>query len=776
MNIEDLKSKSNINSPNLIDHSILTARISIILYDLSYNKKIDDNKLRTSVFYTGLFHDIGKATKQFQDILTNSIDETEYIDNDNKKSKYEYLHNEIGWSFLSNKIQDDFILNNVYYSHGIYNLKEYYHSDIKLEDIDRNTIQKLFDNLIEYNNSYNINLNEDKFDHIKIKRPNYYNEKFGDNTNKIRNKNNKMLYLRSILRYADALASSNIFNISSTDNDIREYIINLKKSNNIININDCQYLNTERFDEQLEISNEIKKTTLLKAPTGFGKTLVGLLWFAKHKEKILWVCPTNNLSYGIYKSILNELKLFGDNKVSVQLYLTSEVKESNCNCEDFEADIVITNLDNYLKPNIDASYGSRLYNIYNRKTVFDEIQEYITEAALFACFMSTMNIRHRYINTETLCLSATPLTLFEDWDKNTDNKTIILPNKDEHYQSKVNQYITINCIETDDEIDKAINASDIIISNSVSETQRKKKEYNKDLIIHSSYTDLDKKEKIGNILDVFGKNSNIEKTLSSSLIIQSGFDISTKSMLDSVLSPESTLQRIGRIDRWDNKNGGIYNCYLSNNKGENKVVDILYNKELREKWYNSLKEISGKTLSLNELYIFYNKFILENKDVINENIDKRLNKSFKNLYFINYIKSTKKESDKDNGINANSNVLRSNGNEIFCLFKGEDGKWMNEAINCKVYKDKNGKDDYWDGGTGDLKSLNAYFNKAKKELKELLKNPNFNYDKKMSVARLNKLKGVDTLRFMAVNSKTPYLRFDKIYSKEFGIIKKDKVK
>jgi superfamily II DNA or RNA helicase len=769
MNIQDLKSKSDINSPNLIDHSILTARISIILYDLS--NKINDNELRTSVFYTGLFHDIGKATKQFQDVLTNSIDETEYIDNDNNKSKYKYLHNEIGWSFLSNKIQDDFILNNVYYSHGIYNLKEYYNSDIKLKNIDRNTIQNLFNYLIKYNNSYNIKLNED-IDDI-IKKPNYY-EQFGNNMNQIRNKNNKMLYLRSILRYADALASSNIFNISSTDNDIREYIIDLKKSNNIININDCQYLNTERFNEQLQISDEIGKTTLLKAPTGFGKTLVGLLWFAKHKEKMLWVCPTNNLSYGIYKSILNELKLFGDNKVSVQLYLTSEVKESNCNCEDFEADIVITNLDNYLKPNIDASYGSRLYNIYNRKTVFDEIQEYITEVALFACFMSTMNIRHRYINTETLCLSATPLTLFKYWDKNTDNKTIILPNEEEHYQSKVNQYITINCIETNEEIDKAINTSDIIISNSVSETQRKKKEYNKDLIIHNRYLDLDKKEKISNILDVFGKNSNIEKTLSSSLIIQSGFDISTKSMLDSVLSPESTLQRIGRIDRWDSKNGGIYNCYLSNNKGEKCVVNILYNEELREKWYNSLKEINGKTLSLNDLYIFYNKFILKYKDDINNNIDVRLNKSFENLYCINYTKSTKKESNKDNGINANSNVLRINGNEIFCLFQDETGRWMDEAINCKVYKDKkNGKDDYWDGGTRDQNLLNAYFNMAKKELKNLLNNSNFNYDKKMSVARLNKLKGVDTLRFMAVNSKTPYLRFDKIYSKEFGIIEKD---
>src|SRR5574344_24599 len=108
MNIQDLKSKSDINSPNLIDHSILTARISIILYDLSNEIndnefKIDEKELRTSVFYTRLFHDIGKATKQFQDVLTNSIDETEHIDNDNDESKYKYLHNEIGWSFLSNK-------------------------------------------------------------------------------------------------------------------------------------------------------------------------------------------------------------------------------------------------------------------------------------------------------------------------------------------------------------------------------------------------------------------------------------------------------------------------------------------------------------------------------------------------------------------------------------------------------------------------------------------------------------------------------------------------
>lgn len=767
MNIQDLKSKSDINALNLIDHSILTGRISTILFDIS--DKSGNPELRKCAYYAGLLHDIGKATNQFQNILSKNIDEYDHIDNDDNKPKYKYLHNEIGWAFLSSKINyyvnnhsySDYILNNIYYSHGLYNLDDYKNTDIEILKDDENIINELYEYLIQLPTS-NISKLEQYKEDLKYSHPNYYIQ-FDKATdeNQIIQKNNKMLYLRSIVRYADALASKNIFNICTTDDEIKQFILDSNKSNSNIEIKKCEYFNTPRFNEQLDISNKIEKdkTTIIKAPTGFGKTLVGLLWFARHKEKMLWVCPTNNLSYCIYNSIINELKLFGDNNVSVQLYLTNEVKECNKpNIPDFEADIVITNLDNYLKPNIDSSYGSRLYNIYNRKTVFDEIQEYITDAPLFACFISSMSIRHNYIKTETLCLSATPSILHTKWDTRN-NETIILPNKTEHYKSFVNQNITINC--------NNYLTSDIIISNSVSETQRKKEDYNKELIIHSHYLEKDKRDKINNILSIFGKGSNDIKTLSSSLILQSGFDISTKTMSDSILSPETTLQRIGRIDRWNDKGGGIYNFDLYDNQSENKVSKMLYDGDLREKWFIALKIIDGQTLSLNELYIFYNKFVAENAQAIKKSIDDRYDKSIDGLYDISYNKSNKKLKS-DDSINAGGNVLRSMDNEIFCLFKDENGNWMNEAINCKVY---NGN--FWDGGIKDTKLLNAYLNKCKKELKKLLSNPNFNYNKKLNISTINKLKNIDKLRKMAINSKMPYLRFDEYYSSELGIKKYD---
>lgn len=760
----NLKSKSDPNAPNLIDHSILTARISAILFDICDRR--NDIELKKCAYYAGLFHDIGKATYQFQNILSNNKDESEHIDeNEENKKIYKYLHNEIGWAFLCNKIDyfhnnnnySDFILNNVYYSHGIYNIDTYKSSDIidNLTPIDKSTIEELYNYLLNLNinSNYVSNLSEN-IDIREITQPDYYLS--DKNLKTAQELNNKMLYIRSIVRYADALASSNIFNVNDSDDIIRDYIINSNKAINSINIENCGYFNTSRFNKQLEVSEKIERTTIVKAPTGYGKTLVGLLWFAKHKQKILWVCPTNNLSYGIYKSILKELKLFGDNKVSVQLYLTNEVKESNCDCPDFEADIVITNLDNYLKPNIDASYGSRLYNVYNRRTVFDEIQEYITETPLFACFISTMNIRHKYTNTETLCLSATPSLINSLWEY-PNGGTTILPNTTNHYKSFINQNITLKH-NTD-------LSSDIIISNSVRETQEKKTIYNKDLIIHSKYLDIDKKNKMDNILNVFGEQGKNDRSLSSSLIIQSGFDISTKNMADSILSPESTLQRIGRIDRWGNKNGGTYNFELYDIQGENKVTDILYDKNLRDKWFNYLLTLNGVTISLDDLYIFYNNFVSLHNVEISKFIKERYDKSLDNLYNITYNKPNPNKI-KNGSINANGNKLRSGGNEIFCLFKDENGNWLNEAINCKVYYNN-----YWDGGTKDQKELNAYFNMVKKELKKLLNNTNFNFGKKLSVTRLNKLKGVDTLRKMAINSKTPYLRFDSYYDSDLGIIK-----
>jgi superfamily II DNA or RNA helicase len=50
-----------------------------------------------------------------------------------------------------------------------------------------------------------------------------------------------------------------------------------------------QYDNTPRYLEQQEIVKACKKqTTIVKAPAGFGKTIIGLLWGLRNNKKI-WV-------------------------------------------------------------------------------------------------------------------------------------------------------------------------------------------------------------------------------------------------------------------------------------------------------------------------------------------------------------------------------------------------------------------------------------------------------------------------------------------------------
>ena len=87
-------------------------------------QSVDDfkyNKYKNIISIASLLHDIGKCTKSFQKYLLTS-----------KSTKFKYLHNQIGWAFLSKHlIIDDIelILDAVYWHHGVMN------NDITNDDI-----------------------------------------------------------------------------------------------------------------------------------------------------------------------------------------------------------------------------------------------------------------------------------------------------------------------------------------------------------------------------------------------------------------------------------------------------------------------------------------------------------------------------------------------------------------------------------------------------------------------------------------------------------------
>ena len=232
---------------------------------------------------------------------------------------------------------------------------------------------------------------------------------------------------RAILISSDILAST-ITDFNDLDNVKITKL--LKNNTDFYNIIEHPIYKGERFNQQLNIVKNTGKTTIVKAPAGFGKTITGILWNLKSDKKLIWVCPRNIIVETLYDSIVEEVKKLNIN-LSIEQFITGERQRcTDDTVEEFNSDIVITNIDNFLRP-INKNL-SKSVDICTRDVIFDEYHEFITDSSLFSGFINILKIRNLLLkNAKTLLLSATPSLVHFLWE-NDNIKTTILPNASEH--------------------------------------------------------------------------------------------------------------------------------------------------------------------------------------------------------------------------------------------------------------------------------------------------------------------------------------------------------
>jgi len=162
-------------------------------------------------------------------------------------------------------------------------------------------------------------------------------------------------------------------------------------------------------------------------------------------------------------------------------------------------------------------------------------------------------------------------------------------------------------------------------------------------------------------------------------IIQASLDISFNNLYEDVLSPQSTIQRIGRCDRFGNcqSQSSIYVIKeLPNNrnlfKGEQAIKNILYSRNLSDAWFDFLLRYNGKHLTLNELYVIFNDFNRNFSNQIKKFVTDKFDQSNISLCQIYPIKFDTKKSD-NRVLTAGSNKLRCVNSEIFYIVQHENG-------------------------------------------------------------------------------------------------------
>ncbi len=773
--LQDILAKSS--GRKLIDHSQKVSEFAVALYRITIGKtnEEDEEKIRISA----LLHDIAKCCESIQDFFKNK---------DNPKKAYSFSHNEIGWAFIVEFLNLNAEISYcVYWHHGInkkvssYTVSEVI-SKLSQEDIDmmkKFAVHFLGENILRKTEKNSLE-----------KAPEYF--KFPETIFET----NKSILYKSCVISADRIVSD--LEKNNIINEIKDPVFYLnslnQKENNlkIENLNFENFTNEERLSIQLEVAKkqEIKENTAtVNGPAGLGKTLIGILQHIHGNKKTLWVCPNNYISRSVYANIIKALELLGI-KIKAELFLTGELEKNNhTSNKGFDSDIIITNIDNFLIPTTDNSFSDRLYFINTTHVVFDEFHALINDSAYFSIFIEFMRIRHRLTNSTTLLLSATPSVISFLWDS-LDKKTIILPNKDSHYKAAHNKpyHIKTKTITKVDQIESEHFKNELIILNSIFESQEAKFLLKEKNLIHSSFEDERKEYFFNFLLENYGKNNpgSVDKeNVIGTHLIQASLDCSFKNLYESVLSPEGTFQRIGRNNRFGLEESSTINIYnFSSNKSEEKVISILYNNELNKLWYEFMKRNNNKTLTLDELYKEYNSFNILNEKKIKAYIQSMYIKSRE--YSIKVYPRKKRKKAKDGVLISGANPLRTTMSEIFITMPYHDKeKKLCQPMSTKLYDEDFTRTFKEKGGTVGTVS---FLSKKMKESTDIFKETGENFDysqllsKNKRTSKRNKknnedkisIVNLDEIRKAAKFKNTPYI-INKVFHPDYGPITREQL-
>jgi len=377
-----------------------------------------------------------------------------------------------------------------------------------------------------------------------------------------------------------------------------------------------------------------------------------------------------------------------------------------------------------------------------------------------------MNTRNRFTNSRTILLSATPLRINNLWDNGINLRTKILPSDDSHYPAahKKKYEIHTHELQSIETFKTKQKTSSVVVFNSIINSQLIHNQVGSGKLIHSNFCLSDKDKIFEDIYDKFDKNSSrflSKDNITGTHVIQASLDISFLNLYESVLSPQSTTQRIGRCDRWgDYDKISKISIYKINDRSENKMKDILYTKSLSDKWFDFISKYNGREINLDKLYDVYNEFNKINSIEINKYIENCHDKSLQNFVkiFPKHLNGNKKNETNKKVMRAGANKLRSNGGEIFFICKVHNSEKYSDIISDNNRSNFNDYDE--DGKT---------FGRMIKAMKSIRdkKDDRFDYTE-----LINEKWDINVLREAAKESDTPYIRFDVVYHPEYGVIKK----
>lgn len=656
----------------LYDHTVSVINISMFVLGKILKQSIVEypaekiHMLQTEVAAASILHDIGKFSCTFQKhikklIPSASTDVDDIIDEITGSKTPVISHNIISWAYAS--LYADFknprpVTTAILYHHVVPFDKDGFKSKIiinnkkLIKDTVLQQMHEFFDELSAYaNTTFNTTVKrrqkpeESEISYTDVSLTNtivinedYYDDMFNAAEHFI---------VRSVLIYADRLASAHpefindfIANDTTVIESLYDKMLFSTKPEFPSNLNKLGYTDTTRNEYQDKVFNSFCNTLnpQICATAGFGKTMMGIRYHLSNNSKTLWVCPHNSICNEAYSSIKSELEQLGlSDKVSVALYLTGEYQDNTSP----DADIIVTNIDNYLAPVIRNRNSSLMIKMLAANVIFDETQQFFTKHSMFSTYLIALFTRLTMTNSNTLTMSATPLDLPKFYKKGTFTSEFIIDNKAVSrfsYANDTKVKITRQDITNFSEL-KIQHKDCFVIVPTVRMVQDAYSLYDSEDkgIVHARYTQEDRTTHIDDIYTRHGKYSNPQQrnTFFGNGIINTGLNVSTKTIIDIPLTPADTIQVLGRAGRYPDKDKYDFVEYcILNTTNKNYIKDVSsiinqrYEQKLSRKWRQFIANKEGMMLTKGELYELYDEFNRTHAKEIHEMLKEFLMCSF----------------------------------------------------------------------------------------------------------------------------------------------------
>ena len=406
--------------------------------------------------------------------------------------------------------------------------------------------------------------------------------------------------LESTARVSNTISSNTSRNISNPSTENKQHKLCRRKHRNLIQVN----------------------TT-----ASFENTKVAVTRMLERGRKTLWVCPKNALAERVYDNICNAQEEIGTN-VSTELFLTNRRKSATVQALplDCTSDIVVTNLDMLLKPQVDYRLPERMYQALLYDVVFDEFHEFaMPDSPLFYAFLTLVRARVLCTESDTVCMSATPTNMLEL--AVGEGSITYLPAKEMHFTTEQSQKLRINLVRTGEtsSMPRPENGDNVagtmVFLNSFRNAQKHTKKNDNRILIHGKFMDVDKARNVTTLLSAYGRGgagTDSGKHIVASPSLQSMLGIAIPDVHVSSSCPETDIQaaHLNKLDDTLTKNVTYYDMH--ENQSERAAIQCRWDKDVQRLWFQFMEDRFQVPMEItyDDMYDAYDAFYQKHGDVI----------------------------------------------------------------------------------------------------------------------------------------------------------------